>query len=234
MEGEGDGGQVRHPRQGTPQGGVISPLLANIYLHELDKRWLERGGPGERYGAGLVRYADDFVIMVRTISGQLSAEVEQIVEGTLGLKLNREKTRVVNLLEEGASLDFLGFTFRRDKDRYGRERRYLNIEASEKAQARLREKIRRIVDSGNKSPLKLMIGELNKLLNGCVGLLPVRLSGEDLPEGQSLRAGAADAASAASEPTAHAAEGQECVRSPEGRRTGVPMRPGPSTSCACL
>ncbi len=166
VEGDGAKGQTTHPHQGTPQGGVISPLLANIYLHELDKRWQAKGGPGQRYGAKLVRYADDFVIMARHISQALSDEVAGIVEGTLGLKLNREKTRVVNLLQEGASLDFLGFTFRRDKDLFGRDQRYLQIEPSKKALSRLREKVRVIVNSGNKAPFEQMIEELNKLLQG--------------------------------------------------------------------
>jgi RNA-directed DNA polymerase len=166
VEGDGDKGQTTHPHQGTPQGGVISPLLANIYLHELDKRWQARAGPGVRYGAGMVRYADDFVIVAQHMSPQLIAEVEGIVEGTLGLKLNREKTRVVDLLQEGASLDFLGFTFRRYRDLFGRDRRYLQIEPSKKAQARLRDKVRAIVNSGNKVTLAQMIGQLNKLLAG--------------------------------------------------------------------
>lgn len=169
VEGDGKPGQgqkTTHPRRGTPQGGVISPLLANIYLHELDKRWHESGGPRERYNARLVRYADDFVILARYIGEPIHRAVEGIVEGVLGLKLNREKTRVVNLQVEGASLDFLGFTFRRDKDLRGRPWRYLNIEPSRKAQERLRERIRGIVRSGNKQPIPEMIDDVNKVLVG--------------------------------------------------------------------
>lgn len=100
------------------------------------------------------------------IGAPIQEAVEGIVEGVLGLQLNREKTRVVNLLEEGVSLDFLGFTFRRDKDLRGRPWRYLNIEPSRKSQARLREKIRRIVRSGNKQPIPEMIEDVNKVLAG--------------------------------------------------------------------
>jgi RNA-directed DNA polymerase len=165
---EEDGGQRKttHPRRGTPQGGVISPLLANIYLHELDKRWYAPGGPRERYNARLVRYADDFVILARYIGAPIQQVVEGVVEGVLGLQLNREKTRVVELQAEKASLNFLGFTFRNDKDLHGRPRRYLNIEPSRKAQARLREKIRSIVGSGNKKPIREMIGDVNKVVVG--------------------------------------------------------------------
>lgn len=169
VEGDGKPGRgqkTTHPRQGTPQGGVISPLLANIYLHELDKRWYAPGGPRERYKARLVRYADDFVVLARYIGEPIHRAVAGIVEGVLGLKLNREKTRVVDLQDEKASLDFLGFTFRRDKDLYGQPRRYLNVEPSAKAQKRLRERIRQIVNSGNKQPIPEMIQSVNKVLVG--------------------------------------------------------------------
>jgi RNA-directed DNA polymerase len=164
--GGGQGEKTTHRRQGTPQGGVISPLLANIYLHELDRRWYAPGGPRERYNARLVRYADDFVILARYIGEPIHRVVEETIEGVLGLRLNREKTRVVDMLAEGASLDFLGFTFRRDKDLLGRPWRYLNIEPSRKAQARLREKIRGIVHSGNKQPIPEMIEKVNRVLIG--------------------------------------------------------------------
>ena len=169
VEGDGKAGQGKtttHPRQGTPQGGVISPLLANIYLHELDKRWHAPGGPREQYNARLVRYADDFVIMARYVGQRIQKAVEGIVEGVLGLKLNREKTRVVNLQAEGASLDFLGYTFRRNKDLSGGAWRYLNVEPSAKAQKRVREKIRQIVNSGNKQPIPEMVRSVNRLLVG--------------------------------------------------------------------
>lgn len=172
VEGDGKPGQgqkVTHPRRGTPQGGVISPLLANIYLHQLDKRWQMPGGPRERYNARLVRYADDFVILARYIGAPIHRAVAGVVEGELGLTLNREKTRVVNLQAEGASLDFLGYTFRRDKDLRGGSWRYLNVEPSRKAQARLRERIRRIVHSGNKSPMPEMIADVNEVLIGWAG-----------------------------------------------------------------
>ena len=172
VEGDGKPGQgqkTTHPRQGTPQGGVISPLLANIYLHELDKRWQAPGGPRERYNARLVRYADDFVVLARHIGEPIHRAVEGMVEGVLGLTLNREKTRVVNLQAEGASLDFLGYTFRRDKDLRGGAWRYLNVAPSRKAQARLRARIRQMVHSGNKKPIPEMIAEVNAVLIGWAG-----------------------------------------------------------------
>jgi len=82
---------VRRSKQGTPQGGVISPLLANLYLHWFDVVFHRRNGPGRWAKARLVRFADDFVIMARYVGPQITGWVERTVEGWLGLKINREK-----------------------------------------------------------------------------------------------------------------------------------------------
>jgi RNA-directed DNA polymerase len=134
-------------RAGTPQGGVISPLLANLYLHWLDQRFYARSGPGHWAGARLVRYADDFVILARSIGPSVTDWVEATVEGWMGLSVNRDKTRTVRLREKGASLDFLGYTFRYERDRFGRDHRFLNIVPSAKACAREREAIRGIFNT---------------------------------------------------------------------------------------
>ncbi len=111
----------QRPTQGTPQGGVISPLLANIYLHWLDVRFHRGSGPGTWAQARLVRYADDFVILAKTIDRRLLAWVDAIVEDWLGLRLHRGKTRVLHLTPEGEDqLDFLGYTFGYAWDRYRR------------------------------------------------------------------------------------------------------------------
>jgi len=103
------------PRQGTPQGGVISPLLANVYLHWFEKAFYGKDGPAHWARAKLVRYADDFVILARWQTRRLRDRVESQWEGRFRLTINRKKTRVVNLRRPGASLDFLGFTFRYDR-----------------------------------------------------------------------------------------------------------------------
>lgn len=121
-----DGPKSTRPEQGTPQGGVISPLLANIYLHGFDKCFHRMDGPATWAKARLVRYADDFVVMARYQGPQLVAWVEKKLEDWLGLKINRTKTRIVNLNEEGTHLDFLGYQFRYALDFYGRGTRYLN------------------------------------------------------------------------------------------------------------
>jgi RNA-directed DNA polymerase len=109
---EGDGTPPRRNRQGTPQGGVISPLLANIYLHRFDAWFHSPRGPGQWARATLVRYADDFVVLARYCTQHLVGSLEGYLTGRLGLKINREKTRVLDLREAGTSLDFLSHTFR--------------------------------------------------------------------------------------------------------------------------
>ena len=150
------------PKQGTPQGGVISPLLANVYLHWFEKAFHGSDGPAHWANAKLVRYADDFVILARYQGKQLIDWVERQLEGRFGLTINREKTRVVNLNEPTASVDFLGFTFRYDRDLYGGPHRYLNIFPSKKSQARVRDKVRELTNRRRCfMPITRMIGETN-------------------------------------------------------------------------
>jgi RNA-directed DNA polymerase len=165
--GSGGGGASSRTKKGTPQGGVISPLLANVYLHWFDKVFHRAGGPAVWAKAKLVRYADDFVILARYIDGQITGWVESKIEGWLGLEINREKTRVLDLQKEGESLDFLGYTFRYDWDRKGGEFRYLNLFPSKKALAREREHLRERTSARMCfKPIPVMIDELNEHLRG--------------------------------------------------------------------
>jgi RNA-directed DNA polymerase len=158
---------VSRSKQGTPQGGVISPLLANLYLHWFDTVFY-RHGPGRWVDARLVRYADDFVIMGRHVGSGIARWVEQTVEGWLGLTINRDKTRVVSVTRQGGeSLDFVGYTFRYDRDLKGRGHRYLAVFPSDKAVARRRKRTRELV--GKKQcfmPLDELVGEVNQSLSG--------------------------------------------------------------------
>lgn len=141
-----DNGQTKatRPTQGSPQGGVISPLLANIYLHWFEKAFYRPDGPGHWAKAQIVRYVDDFVILARYQSPRLVNWIEQQLEGRFRLTINREKTRMVNLNQPHASLDFLGFTLRYDRDLHGRPQRYLNVTPSNKSVAKAREKLREL------------------------------------------------------------------------------------------
>jgi len=130
--------------KGTPQGGVISPLLANIYLHWFDRHFHSPSGPFRWANARLIRYADDFVILARYQGPKLLEWVVNRIEDWLGLRLNQDKTRIVQL-NNGDSLDFLGFTFKYAKDRYGRSQKYLSVTPSEKSLSREREKLRTLI-----------------------------------------------------------------------------------------
>jgi len=159
--------KVSRSRRGTPQGGGISPLLANLYLHWFDKAFHRAGSPAQVERARLVRYADDFVVLARAASSALCGFVESTLEGWLGLKINRSKTRVVTLREERARLDFLGFTFRYDRDRHGRAKRYLNVGPSGKALARERAKLRAKIGPQRAFwPLPALVADLNRHLQG--------------------------------------------------------------------
>jgi RNA-directed DNA polymerase len=153
--------------RGTPQGGVASPLLANIYLHWFDKKFHRQDGPANWAKARLTRYADDFVIQARYQGSRLKQWMEGQLEGWLGLVINREKTRTIQLREEGATLDFLGYSFRYEQDRQGRPWRYLSLFPSKKSLEKEREKIREL--TGPKQcfkPVSELVEELNEHLAG--------------------------------------------------------------------
>ncbi len=155
------------PTQGTPQGGVISPLLANIYLHWFEKAFFGPVGPVQWAKARLVRYADDFVILARYQTTRLRVWVERQIEGRLRLTINRKKTRVVRMHRPRGSVDFLGFTFRFDRDQFGRLRRYLNVFPSKKAVQRLRDKLREMISPRRAFlPITELIVEVNEVLRG--------------------------------------------------------------------
>jgi RNA-directed DNA polymerase len=162
-----EGPKITRTKQGTPQGGVISPLLANIYLHWFDKRFHFKDGPAEWAKARLVRYADDFVVMARYQGPQLVNWVEKTLEDWLGLKINRTKTRIVNLNVKGTHLDFLGYQFRYDQDRYGHDRRYLHWGPSAKAVKREMAALTEMTGSRyGFVPIDHLIAKLNRHLKG--------------------------------------------------------------------
>ena len=165
---EDDRGQRRttHPRQGTPQGGVISPLLANIYLHDFDRAFHEPAGPAHFAKAVLVRYADDFVVLARYMGPRVVAWLERMLEQDLRLTVNRTKTRVVRVTAPQQQLDFLGFTLRYFRDLRGRPHRYLAVEPSRRAQARVREKLRALTGASAKRSLLDTVAAVNTLLRG--------------------------------------------------------------------
>jgi len=159
-------GSISRPKQGTPQGGVISPLLANIYLHRLDRAFHEEADSPYHFArARMVRFADDFVVMARFMGKRITDWLEKKLETVLGLSINRDKTGIVGMNRK-ESLNFLGFTLRYDRDLQGRDWDYLNTMPSKKAIAALKEKIRAKTRSGYKRPLVEAIAEVNSILRG--------------------------------------------------------------------
>jgi RNA-directed DNA polymerase len=166
-DGPGKPPKVSRSKQGTPQGGVISPLLANLYLHWFDKLFHRSDGPFQWANARLVRYADDFVIMAKSVGGRIEKFVEETLQTRFGLTVNREKTRTVKLREPGASLDFLGYTFRYDKDCRGGTHRYLNLCPSSKSMQRERDKLREMTGPEKCFlPIPALIAQVNTNLKG--------------------------------------------------------------------
>jgi group II intron reverse transcriptase/maturase len=158
-------GTVRETLAGTPQGGVLSPLLANIYLHVLDETW-ERE---YRHLGLLVRYADDFVVLCRNRAQAEEAlrRVREILAG-MGLEVHPEKTRVVELGLGREGLVFLGCYLRVMRSHF-KGRTYLFRWPSARAMQRIRERIRELTDRRRRAgmrDIREVIRDLNPVLRG--------------------------------------------------------------------
>ena len=148
-------------KQGTPQGGVISPLLANIYINRLLKVFLQ-SDLGKRFGAKIVNYADDFVVLSRWGAAQVLERVKQWVP-QLGLKLNEQKTCIRDAWKE--SFKFLGYDFGPLVSRRT-GKRYLGAKVSKKAMEKIREKVSEKLISGRSGKWEEIRDELNRMLKG--------------------------------------------------------------------
>ncbi|HEX2299179.1 MAG TPA: group II intron reverse transcriptase/maturase [Pseudonocardiaceae bacterium] len=168
-----DGAVTRSPA-GTPQGGVLSPCLANVYLHRLDRQWAARG-PGV-----LVRYADDLLAMChsrREAERALAALAAILAE--LGLELKQAKTRIVHLQEGGEGLDFLGFHHRWVRGNTPRSRHlcFLARWPSRQAMQHARDRVREITDRRRLLlPIEDVVRDVNRFLRGWAGYFRYRNS----------------------------------------------------------
>ena len=160
-------GAVRHSVIGTPQGGVVSPLLCNVYLHRLDRQWQTRGR------GMLVRYADDLVVLCRSRrEAEDALRALTVILAELGLELRQAKTRIVQLREGGEGLDFLGFHHRylRGRTRQSRHVTFLARWPSRQAMQRARDRIRELTERKRLSrPVEEIVQELNRFLRGWGG-----------------------------------------------------------------
>jgi group II intron reverse transcriptase/maturase len=158
-------GTVRETLAGTPQGGVISPLLANIYLNKLDRVWAARCS---QLGI-LIRYADDFVVMCHSESAAREALRRiGLVMSRLGLTLHPTKTQLVDLRRGKGSFIFLGCTIRKKRSIQRDPRRYYTQRwPSPKAMKKLRARVRELTDKRQSGKdVKQLIADLNPVLRG--------------------------------------------------------------------
>lgn len=147
--------------RGTPQGGVISPTLANLYMNRMLKGW-RQAGRGEQFKARIVNYADDFVIVSRRKAAE-SLEWTRGVLERLQLTLNEKKTSIRNACEE--RFDFLGYTFGPHySPRTGRK--YIGYSPSKKSVARIKEKVGDLLAPSNVAPWEEVSKRLNQILGG--------------------------------------------------------------------
>lgn len=158
-----DGHAVRRPVTGTPQGGVVSPLLANIYLHRLDRAWDHADGV-------LVRFADDVVVMCATRQDAERALARLRAHlADFGLRPKEDKTRIVHLAEGGEGLDFLGFHHRWVRGHTPRSRhlQFLVRWPSRRATGHARDRIRTLTDRSRLLvPVEQVAAEINAFLRG--------------------------------------------------------------------
>jgi len=157
-------------RKGTPQGGVISPLLANLYLHLLDRN-RERRGVQQRLGARIIRYADDIVVLCRRGTDKPMEELRYLLE-RLELSLNETKTKTVNSFERG--FDFLGFSIWMGK---GRKKgvHYPHVQPSKKSRRAIKDRVTALT-MRNRTPMPMdtIAGEINATVRGRVGYFHFR------------------------------------------------------------
>jgi RNA-directed DNA polymerase len=160
-----DGEELVPTEQGISQGSVISPLLANVVLHELDRLWEDRCG---RLGQ-LVRYADDLVVLCRT-EGDAQEALRRvgIILGRLGLRLHPTKTQLVCVGDGQQGFDFLGFHCHKVASRRYRGRRYLLHWPGRRAMQRLRDRVKAITAPRSRlpEPVQALVTELNAVLRG--------------------------------------------------------------------
>jgi len=158
-------------RKGTPQGGIISPLLANLYLHILDRIW-ERNNLQQKLGARIVRYADDIVILCRrSQSGQVLMVLRQILE-RLELNLNETKTKTVNAYQ--GKFDFLGFSIGIETSkRTGKY--YPHVQPSKKALQTIKDRVTQLTRRVTTvKPLERIVWEVNTTVRGWVNYFHYR------------------------------------------------------------
>lgn len=171
-------GKGKANTKGTPQGGVISPLLANVYLHLLDRVW-ERRQLQKRIEARLVRYADDIVVLCRKGTQPPMAVIQQVC-ARLGLSLNEHKTAIVDARHQ--SFDFLGFEFRM-RTSFVTGNQYPHVRPSRKSLQKIKARVSALTDRRlTMLPLHVVMNRINEALRGWVGYFHYRNSSRSMEQ----------------------------------------------------
>ena len=156
---------------GTPQGGVISPLLANIYFHLLDRIVNNAQSIFNKSGVQIIRYADDFLLMGKTIPGEVTDKLKSLLL-RMGLKINESKTRQINARQQ--SFNFLGFTIRYDRDLKGGTYRYWNIIPSKKSEQKIRDNLKAYLKTHGHCNAQTVSAEINSKLRGWINYFTIQ------------------------------------------------------------
>lgn len=158
-------------RKGTPQGGVISPLLANIYLNLLDRIVNSSTSLFGKHGIRIIRYADDFVLMGNEIPNEIIEKLLALLS-RMGLAINEAKTKLIDAKQK--SFNFLGFSIRYDLDIHGRKSRYWNITPSKKSEKKIRENIREYLSKHGHCNVMTITAELNSKIRGWLNYYDIK------------------------------------------------------------
>ncbi len=149
--------------KGTPQGGVISPLLANIYMNLFDRIINNPEGYFSKRGIRMIRYADDFILISRHIHQETLIKVHNYLD-RMGLTINTDKSKLINATKE--SFDFLGFTFGYDRSIYSIGGRFWNIKPKVISRRKIRQKINLKLKSIGHYSAEKVVAELNPIIRG--------------------------------------------------------------------
>jgi len=158
-------------RTGTPQGGVISPLLANVYFHLIDRIVNNSKSLFGKYGVRIVRYADDFVLMGKTLPIEIIERLKSLLQ-RMGLTINETKTRQIDARKEG--FNFLGFTIRYDLDVKGRKTKYWNIMPSKKSEQKIRDNLEKYLKTHGHYKAQDVATGLNPILRGWLNYFDIK------------------------------------------------------------
>lgn len=157
--------------KGTPQGGVVSPLLANIYMNLIDRIVNRADGYFAKRGVKMIRYADDFILMGKHINQEVLNRLHNYLE-RMELTINKEKSKLVKARE--MSFDFLGFTMRYDSSVIRKGTRFWNVMPKSKSRKKIRQKINARLKEIGHYPAEQVVSELNPIIRGWMNYYEIK------------------------------------------------------------